>query len=81
MFLVEGGFCYNLGQTIVIHEVDEPPGEFWLATSTLHAVPFPVVTWDVEFPIYPDVTVGFVQINDKDFSNASTLTVSFSFGW
>ena len=57
---MEGGFCYNLGQAILSHEVDEPTSELWLATSTLHAVLFPVVTWEVEVPTYPDVAVGFV---------------------
>ena len=58
--LVEGEFCYNLGQTIVSHEVYEPPGEFWQTTSTFHAAPFQVVSWKVEFPTYPDVAVCFV---------------------
>ena len=51
---------YNLGQAIASHDVNEPPGEFWLAASTLHAVPILVVMWQVEFPTYPDVAVGFV---------------------
>ena len=67
---MEGGFCYNLGQAIASHEVDEPPGEFWLATSITDAVSFPVVTWGVEVPTYPDV-VYLWQIFDRDFSNSS----------
>ena len=60
---MEGGFSYNLGQDIISYEVDEPqPGEFWLAISILHAVPFPVVAWEVEVPTYPDVAVGFVAV-------------------
>ena len=39
--VVEGGFCYNLCQHLVSHEVNEPTGEFWLA---FHAVPFPITT-------------------------------------
>ena len=41
------------------HEVDEPPGEFWVATSTPFAVYLPVVSWEVEVPTYPDVAVAF----------------------
>ena len=55
-----GRFSYTLGQAIVSHEVDEPPDEFWLATSTLHAVPFSVISWEVEDPKYPYVVIGFV---------------------
>ena len=57
---MEGGFRYNLDQAIVSHEVDEPVGEFWLGTYTLHAVSFPIVSWKVEVPTYPDVVFGFV---------------------
>ena len=57
---MEGRFCYNLGMAIVSHEVSEPPGESWLATSILHAVSFSVVTWTVEVSTYPDVAVGFL---------------------
>ena len=48
----------NLKLTIVSHEVDLL-GDFWLATSTLHVVPFPVVSWEVEVHTYPDVAIGF----------------------
>ena len=40
----------SLGQAIVSHGVNKPRGEFWLAASTLHAVPFSVVTWVVVSP-------------------------------
>ena len=53
-------FCNKLGQVIVSREINEPPGEFWLATSTLHAASFPVVYRDVEVPTYLDVAAGFV---------------------
>ena len=58
---VECRFCNNLDQTIVCHEVDEPIGEFRLATTTHHAVSFPVVSWEVEGPTDPDVAVGCVH--------------------
>ena len=76
---MEGRFCYNLGQAIVSHKANEALGEFSLATSTLHAVPFSGVTWEVEVSTCPDVTVVLWQIFDKDFSISSPLTVSFLF--
>ena len=57
---MEGGFCYNLGQAIVSHEVDKPPSKIWLGTSTLHAISLPVETWEVEVATYLDMAVGFV---------------------
>ena len=74
---MEGRFCNNLqlGQVIVSRKVDKPPDVFWLATSTL-AVSFPLVSWEVEVPTYPDLAIFY----GKSLIGTETCFINLSKG-